>query len=71
MIKLEYFERSDFKQLMGWIHSEEFLLQWGGPAFTYPLQEKQLEKYIKNANYENADVFVYKVIDQKTGKVIG
>ncbi|KEK22437.1 GNAT family N-acetyltransferase [Bacillus gaemokensis] len=71
MIKLEYFERRDFKQLIDWIDSEEFLLQWGGPAFTYPLQEKQLEKYIENANYENADVFVYKVIDQKIRKVIG
>ncbi|PEO52645.1 GNAT family N-acetyltransferase [Bacillus pseudomycoides] len=71
MIKLEYFERNNFKQLIDWIDSEEFLLQWGGPAFSYPLQNKQLEKYIANANYENANVFVYKVIDQETKKVIG
>ncbi|PEB51805.1 GNAT family N-acetyltransferase [Bacillus pseudomycoides] len=71
MIQLDYFERSDFKQLIDWIDSEEFLLQWGGPAFTYPLQEKQLEKYIENANHENADVFVYKMIKQDTGTVIG
>jgi len=71
MIKLEYFERNNFKQLIDWIDSEEFLLQWGGPVFSYPLQNKQLEKYIANANYENANVFVYKVIDQETKKVIG
>ncbi|MFJ8526480.1 GNAT family N-acetyltransferase [Bacillus sp. NPDC094106] len=71
MIQLDYFERKDFNQLIDWIDSEEFLLQWGGPVFTYPLQEKQLEKYIENANHENADVFVYKVIKQDTGTVIG
>ncbi len=40
MIKLEYFERNNFKQLIDWIDSEEFLLQWGGPVFSYPLQNK-------------------------------
>ncbi|MEN1936181.1 GNAT family protein [Paenibacillus sp. 102] len=71
MIELKYFERSDFKQLIDWIDSEKFLLQWGGPVFSYPLQEKQLEKYIENANDENANTFVYKVIDKETRKVIG
>ncbi|WP_459503427.1 GNAT family N-acetyltransferase [Bacillus sp. C1] len=71
MIELKYFGRRDFQQLIDWIDSEEFLLQWAGPIFSYPLQEKQLEKYIENANDENAEVFVYKVIDQETKKVIG
>ena len=71
MIELKYFERTDFKQLINWIDSPAFLLQWSGPAFKYPLTEHQLEKYIENANNDQAETFVYKVIDQDSGKVIG
>lgn len=71
MVKLKYFERIDFKQLIDWIDSPQFLLQWGGPAFAYPLTENQLEKYIENANNENSDTLIYKVTDNETGNVIG
>lgn len=71
MIQLRYFEESEIRQLMDWIDSPAFLLQWAGSAFQYPLTEAQLESYIENANREGADVFIYKVIDQETGKVIG
>jgi len=66
VIKLELFKRSDFKQLINWIHSEEFLIQWSGNAFTYPLDEEQLEKYIESAN-----TLAFKVIDEETLNVIG
>ena len=71
MIELHYFERSDFKQLINWVESPEFLLQWSGPGFTYPLDEQQLETYIENANKETSDKLVYKVVDKETGAVIG
>lgn len=71
MIELKYFEHTDFKQLINWIDSPSFLLQWSGPAFEYPLDEAQLEKYIENANHENAETLVFKVMDSKTGKTIG
>lgn len=71
MVELKYFERTDFKKLIDWIDSPQFLLQWGGPAFAYPLTENQLEKYIENANNDNSDTLVYKVISKETGDVIG
>lgn len=71
MVKLNYFGRSDFNQLIKWIDSPEFLLQWGGPAFDYPLDDEQLEKYIKNANNDNSNTFIYKVIDHDTREAIG
>lgn len=71
MIELEYFERPDFNQLIRWIDSPEFLLQWGGPQFDYPLNESQLEKYIENAIRDTSDTLVYKVIHKETGNVIG
>ncbi|MBE7106029.1 GNAT family N-acetyltransferase [Bacillus cereus] len=66
MIKLEKFTRSDFKQLINWIDSEEFLIQWSGNAFTYPLNEQQLDEYTESAN-----TLAFKVIDEETETVIG
>ncbi|MFC7322794.1 GNAT family N-acetyltransferase [Halobacillus campisalis] len=71
MIKLEYFTQSDFDHLIGWIDSPEFLLQWAGPNFTYPLTTDQLMHYIGNANTKNAPVFVYKVVDEAVDQTIG
>lgn len=71
MIKLKQFTRNDFKQLINWIDSEEFLIQWSGNAFTYPLNEQQLESYIESANYENANTLAFKVLDAENKKVIG
>ncbi|GAB6512190.1 GNAT family protein [Bacillus cereus] len=66
MIKLKTFKKSDFKQLINWINSEEFLIQWSGNAFTFPLDEQQLEKYIESAN-----TLAFKVVDEETSDVIG
>ncbi|AOH56775.1 GNAT family N-acetyltransferase [Peribacillus muralis] len=71
MIELQYFERSNIEQLINWIPSAEFTLQWGGPAFQYPLTSEQLEKYLEEANKEDSDTYIYKVIDQESQKVIG
>ncbi|PEA07032.1 N-acetyltransferase [Bacillus cereus] len=66
VIKLEPFKKSNFKQLINWIDSNEFLIQWSGNAFTYPLDEQQLEKYIESAN-----TLAFKIIDDETEEVIG
>ncbi|HBQ95181.1 MAG: GNAT family N-acetyltransferase [Firmicutes bacterium] len=71
MVELQYFERSDFGQLIEWIKSPEFLLQWGGPGFIYPLDERQLEQYISAANKPDATSLVYRVLDTQSGKVVG
>ncbi|MFC4025550.1 GNAT family N-acetyltransferase [Oceanobacillus longus] len=71
MIQLEYFETSDFQQLINWIETPELLRQWGGPAFDFPLTVNQLEKYMENANSDSSDTLVYKVVDKETEAVIG
>ncbi|MCA1054064.1 GNAT family N-acetyltransferase [Rossellomorea aquimaris] len=71
MIRLEYFERSDFKQLIDWIDSASFLLQWGGPGFEYPLDRRQLHQYLEGTNHAGAERLVYKVIEEETGNTIG
>jgi RimJ/RimL family protein N-acetyltransferase len=71
MIELKYFERSDIKQLIDWIESPPFMLQWAGSAFEWPVTPEQLEKYMENANNADSDTLAYKVINRETGDVIG
>jgi RimJ/RimL family protein N-acetyltransferase len=42
---LRPFQRSDFPHLIGWVESPDFLFQWAGPIFNYPLDSAQLERY--------------------------
>ena len=71
LLKLASFSQDDFQRLIEWIPNATFAMQWGGPAFTYPLTTEQLESYIKGANEPNASTYVFKVIDEFTNEVIG
>lgn len=72
MIKLEYFGKEDFKQLIEWMNSEHLITNWAGSLFRYPLTEDSLDWYINDANdSDEADVFVYKGVDTKTGMTVG
>ncbi|WP_128894676.1 GNAT family N-acetyltransferase [Longirhabdus pacifica] len=71
MVKLECFEKSDYNQLIDWIDSPAFLLQWGGIQFTYPLTEEQLDQYMEKLKNDKIETFVYKVVDQSSGEGIG
>lgn len=72
MIKLEYFTSEDFDTLLNWIKDKELLLQWAGTQFNYPLTEKKLEGYIKEANdFEKSSTFIYKAVDTENGRTVG
>lgn len=71
LIRLEPFSKQDFDLLISWVDSPEFLMQWGGTDFSYPLDEKQLNQYIKGANEECSRVYIYKVILDKTNEPLG
>ncbi|MBM3926176.1 MAG: GNAT family N-acetyltransferase [SAR202 cluster bacterium] len=71
MIKLERFEKSDIKRLLGWVHSAEELLQWSGPAYNWPLDEKQLEANLQGAMTNPPSRMIWKAVDTDTGKVFG
>lgn len=58
MIHLAPFTQEDFNTLISWIDSEELLVQFAGPAFTYPLTAKQLTAYLEDKNRH-----AFKVID--------
>ena len=71
MIRLEYFSKEDFQQLIDWVPDASFALQWSGPTFTYPLTKEQLEVYIEGANQPEALKYIFKVIDNGTNEVVG
>ncbi len=66
MIKIEPFEISDFVTLISWIDSEEMLMQFSGPTFTFPLTNEQLK-----INLEDKNKFAYRVVDLSTNLMMG
>ena len=74
MVRLEYLEFEDIKNIIEWNRdkSSDFLLQWAGPKYQYPLTEEQIGKrLIDEANKENSDTYIYKVVSNETNKMIG
>ena len=66
MIILEAFGRNDFERLIAWTTSEEMLLQFGGPLFSFPLTAGQLDNYVSDDSRR-----AYKVIELPDLEVIG
>lgn len=48
MVILEKFISKDFDRLISWVKSAEELMQFGGPAFSFPLTHQQLESSISD-----------------------
>jgi len=71
MIKLQPFRRDDFARLISWVSSPEFLLQWAGPMFTYPLDEAQLGTYWQSTVTESPVRRVYTVVDSTSSIPVG
>ncbi len=74
MIRLEYMTRDDFVKVLDWNKSTtpEFLLQWAGPIFEYPLTEEQLHTYFsRGVNEQTSDTFVYKIVEGENNHSIG
>jgi len=52
--------------LIGWVDSEESMIQFSGPIFNYQITYRQLDTYINAKNR-----FVYKVINSESLEVVG
>ena len=52
-IKLEKLNSNEISKLISWIPNKEFLLQWGGPAYSISLLDEQLLNEIKKMSVEN------------------
>jgi RimJ/RimL family protein N-acetyltransferase len=70
-VQLWRFTHDDFNRLIGWIPSEAFLIQWSGPYFTFPLDDGQLEDYLRSAEKKPPIRKIFKAIEMVTGEVVG
>lgn len=73
-INIELLRESDFETIVKWInkHNEDFMVQWAGPTFTFPLTVEQMQNhYQKGINSVNADVFIYKITETSNREMIG
>ncbi|KZZ83120.1 GNAT family N-acetyltransferase [Bacillus sp. SJS] len=66
MIRLEPFTMGDAAELIEWIPSAEFLMQWGGPEFLFPLTFEQIEGYV-----HGSDQRVFKAVEEESGAAAG
>ncbi len=72
MIRLEYFDREDFQQLIEWMNNEHLIMNWAGSLFKYPLTEDSLDWYTEDTNKTgSSDAFIYKAISTASGKTVG
>lgn len=71
LIKLEKFKTSDAETLISWIPDKEFLLQWGGPSYTFPLTEDQLQDEINMMSCEPVKALMFTVKIADTDEVVG
>lgn len=74
MVRLELLEKKDFAQIVKWFESksEDFLVQWAGPTYQYPLTVQQMEEhYINGFNSVNSDTYLYKIVKDHSNEFIG
>lgn len=69
MIELEPFESSDIDRLISWIPTAEFLMQWAGPVFHFPLEKSELEAHMAGAR--SGTRRIYRCVDRASRSTIG
>lgn len=66
MISLQPFNTNDYDQLISWIDSAELLMQFAGPAFSFPLTHEQLDKSLNDKRRT-----AFKAVDENNKAAIG
>ena len=70
-IVLQPFTQSDIIRILEWIQTEDDLICWSGPYFTFPLDVDQLTPYCESGYREPPIRKIYKVVDSDLDKAIG
>jgi RimJ/RimL family protein N-acetyltransferase len=71
LIKLDRFCIEEVAQLVSWIPNNEFLLQWGGPSYTFELLEKQLQNEMDMMCGENPKNMMFSAKLIESNEVVG
>jgi len=70
-ITLHPFGREDFATMKQWGSSPEFLMQWTGRTFRWPMDDAQLEGYLSPSRCEPPASLPFMVLDAATGEKLG
>lgn len=70
-IQLEPFESDDIPRLISWIPSEEFMIQWSGHYFLYPITREQVEAYLKSVEKSPPNRAIFRAREMDHGQIIG
>lgn len=71
MFELHPFSLPDGPTLVGWATSREFLLQWVGPTFAYPLDLAQIEVHLRQATGPEPSILPFKLVETETDEMVG
>ncbi len=71
MIDLRPFTREDFQALIDWTPSREFLMQWAGPNFSWPLDNTQLEKRLRQTLGPYPALLAFTALNADAGEAVG
>lgn len=66
MIQLEKFDKTYYSELINSIKNAKDLMQFGGPEFSFPLTEKQIDKTLSDQNR-----VAFRVANSSDGNTIG
>lgn len=69
-VELVPFTRADFAHLVAWVGDERGLVQWAGPIFTWPLDERQLERYLATSDGAAPQAYIWRARDA-AGATVG
>jgi RimJ/RimL family protein N-acetyltransferase len=68
---LEPFSEADFDRLIAWSPTSEFLFQWAGPLFEFPLDRNQLAQYLAATRQRQPTSLAYRGVDAISGIAFG
>lgn len=71
MLTLEPFTPADCDRLIGWVPDARFLLQWAGPAYTFPLTREQLARTWELTQRTPPAHLMFKLCETPGGRVLG
>lgn len=71
MLTLAPFTLADCDRLIGWVPDARFLLQWAGPAYTFPLTREQLAHTFALTQQTPPAHLMFKLCETPGGRVLG
>ena len=71
MIELHALADQEIDRLLGWIDSREFLMQWAGPGFSFPLDSDQFREHLLQTGGPDPKLMAFKMVDTAGQAMVG